>query len=243
MKTVKEVSQLTGVSIRTLHYYDSIGLLPPAEITDSGYRLYDNTSLSSLQTILLFRELEFPLREIKRIINSPDFNREDALKQQIELLTSQRDRLTELIAYAKKQIISGGHEMDFSAFDRKKLDEYSRAAKEKWGNTEAFIEFEKKEQQCTVAEREAAAAGLMGLFSEFGKMRSFHPEDECVQLQVAKLRSYITDNFYSCTLPILSGLGEMYSAEGEMAENIDRAGGKGTAALVSNAIAVYCMKN
>ena len=87
MMTVNEVSKLTGVSIRTLQYYDNIGLLKPAEYTESGYRLYDDTALETLQQILLFRELEFPLKEIKTIIGSSDFDKDKALNQQIELLT------------------------------------------------------------------------------------------------------------------------------------------------------------
>lgn len=87
MMTVHEVSRLTGVSIRTLQYYDQIGLLHPAEYTEAGYRLYDDAALETLQQILLFRELEFPLKDIRRIIQSPSFDREKALEQQIELLS------------------------------------------------------------------------------------------------------------------------------------------------------------
>ena len=90
MMTVNEVSKLTGVSIRTLQYYDTIGLLKPDGYTASGYRLYDDTALERLQQILLFKELEFPLKEIKRIIDAPDFDRDKALSQQIELLTMKK---------------------------------------------------------------------------------------------------------------------------------------------------------
>jgi len=86
MMTVKRVSDLTGVSVRTLQYYDKIGLLSPTELTDAGYRLYDDTALERLQQILLFCELEFPLKEIKAILGSPNFDRKRALSQQIELL-------------------------------------------------------------------------------------------------------------------------------------------------------------
>ena len=91
MMTVNEVSKLTGVSIRTLQYYDKIGLLHPAEYTEAGYRLYDDAALETLQQILLFRELEFPLRDIKKIVESPDFDRSKALEQQIELLTLKKE--------------------------------------------------------------------------------------------------------------------------------------------------------
>ena len=90
MMTVHAVSKLTGVSIRALQYYDEIGLLPPTRYTEAGYRLYDDAALERLQQILLFRELEFPLKEIKRILENPAFDRSKALEQQIELLTLKR---------------------------------------------------------------------------------------------------------------------------------------------------------
>ena len=93
MKTVKQVSKLTGVSVRTLHHYDSIGLLKPTQVTEAGYRLYDDTALQRLQTILLFRELQFPLREIRTILDSPGFDPRDALEQQICLLELQRQQM------------------------------------------------------------------------------------------------------------------------------------------------------
>ena len=86
MKTVTEVSKITGVSVRTLHHYDAIGLLRPTAVTEAGYRLYDDEALGRLQTILLFRQLQFPLKEIKKILDSPNFDPQEALAQQIELL-------------------------------------------------------------------------------------------------------------------------------------------------------------
>ena len=133
--------------------------------------------------------------------------------------------------------------MDFSAFDRTKLDEYSRQAKENWGKTEAYREFAEKDGARTDTERNAAASGLMAIFKEFGAMRALKPEDGKVQAQVSKLRAYITDNYYNCTVPILSGLGAMYSAGGERTENIDRAGGEGSALFAARAIEIYCAKN
>ena len=101
MKTVHEVGQLTGVSVRTLHHYDDIGLLKPTEVTEAGYRLYDDTALERLQHILLFRELQFPLKDIKEILDSPDFDRNRALEQQIELLTLKKEHLENLIIFAR----------------------------------------------------------------------------------------------------------------------------------------------
>ena len=92
MKTVKEVSRLSGVSVRTLHHYDVIGLLKPSKLTEAGYRLYDNRALERLQLILLYRELRFPLEQIREILDSPGFDRDLALRQQIQLLQLQKEQ-------------------------------------------------------------------------------------------------------------------------------------------------------
>ena len=125
MMTVNEVSKLTGVSIRALQYYDKIGLLHPSGHTQAGYRLYDDTALEKLQQILLFRELEFPLKDIKRIIESPSFDRTKALEQQIALLTLKKEHLENLIELARGIKKTGVTKMDFSAFDTKKIKEYT----------------------------------------------------------------------------------------------------------------------
>ena len=137
MMTVNEVSKLTGVSIRALQYYDKIGLLHPAEYTEAGYRLYDDTALERLQQILLFRELEFSLKEIQSILQSPDFDRDRALDQQICLLTLKKEHIENLITFARGLKQVGGMNMDFSAFDTAKMDEYATKAKEKWQHTNA----------------------------------------------------------------------------------------------------------
>lgn len=144
MMTVSEVSRLTGNSVRTLHYYDEIGLLKPTEVTGAGYRLYDDDALARLQNIMMFRELEFSLKEIGRIIDSPDFDRQKALEQQIELLRLRKERLEQLIEHTLELQKKGVKEMDFRAFDKSRLEEYERKAKEMWGDTEAYREYEKK---------------------------------------------------------------------------------------------------
>ena len=144
MKTVKEVSILTGVSVRTLHHYDAIGLLKPARITEAGYRLYDDPDLQRLQTILLLRQLEFPLKEIKDILDAPGFDPVAALEQQIKLLELRREQLDKLIAHARQLQKNGGNLMKFDAFDNSKIDAYAAEAKAKWGKTDAYKEFEQK---------------------------------------------------------------------------------------------------
>ena len=242
MMTVNEVSKLTGVSIRALQYYDKIGLLKPTGYTQSGYRLYDDTALETLQQILLFRELEFPLKEIKEIVSSAYFDREKALEQQITLLTMKKEHLENLISLAREIRYKGENKMDFSAFDTSKIEEYVRRAKEQWGNTAEFKESEEKAKGRTKEEEKDVMVQFMQIFSEFGAIKDQAPDGTEAQSQVKKLQDYITEHFYQCSDEILSGLGQMYAADGEFKENIDRAGGEGTAVFVSDAICCFCGK-
>ena len=240
MMTVHEVHTLTGVSIRTLQYYDRIGLLPPAARTDAGYRLYDDAALERLQQILLFRELEFSLKEIQSILQSPNFDREKALEQQIRLLTLKREHLDNLIAFARgfKQV--GGKNMNFSAFDTEKMDAYTAQAKAQWQHTEAYQEFSEKNKGRSKEAEEALARGLMSIFADFGRCKAADPASPEAQALVKRLQSYITEHYYRCTSEMLRSLGAMYGAGGEFTENIDRAGGEGTAKFAERAIAAYC---
>ncbi|MGN1014960.1 MAG: MerR family transcriptional regulator [Butyricicoccus sp.] len=241
MRTVHEVSKLTGVSIRTLHYYDTIGLLTPSDVTEAGYRLYDDIALERLQSILLFRELQFPLKEIKRILDSPHFDRRKALQQQITLLEMKKEHIERLIHLARGITMIGAKPlMDFTAFDTKKLDEYVQEARESWGETDAFREFEEKSRDRTEQDRQAVTEEFMGLFAAFGAIRNQDPAGDAAQAQVETLRTYITEHFYHCSPEILQGLGEMYLSDQRMMENIDHVGGTGTAEFVCKAIRAYC---
>ena len=242
MMTVKEVSKLTGVSVRTLQYYDKIGLLQPTKYTDSGYRLYDDTALERLQQILLFRELEFPLKEIKAILDSTNFDGKKALSQQIELLELKKQHLENLINFARGIKMIGVRAVDFTVFDRSKIDEYAKRTREQWGNTDAYKEFIEKTKDRTQEEDDRLAEEFMGLFVEFGTMRNESPDSERVQLQVKKIQDYITEHLYTCTDTILASLGKMYAGGGELTDNIDKSCGSGTAGFVSQAIKIYCKK-
>ena len=242
MKTVKEVSQITGISIRTLHHYDAIGLLKPTAVTEAGYRLYDDQALARLQTVLLFRQLRFPLKEIAEILDRPGFDPLQALEDQIQLLELQRSKLDEIIAHARSLQITGGISMNFSAFDNSKQERYAQEAKKKWGKTDAYREFEQKTKDQTKAQIQSAGDGLMDIFAEIGTLRHTSPESAGAQTLIEKLQQYITDHFYTCTPQILRGLGQMYIAGDELTKNIDRAGGEGTAEFTHRAIEIYCAK-
>ena len=238
MRTVHEMSELTGVSVRTLHHYDAIGLLKPTKLTEAGYRLYDDTAVSRLQTILLLRELQFPLKEIKSILAQPDFDAQRALDDQIALLTLQKERLERLIALARER--KKGVNMDFSAFDRSKLDAYAAEAKEKWGDTAAYRAFEKKGS--STAENNAAGEALMRILAGIGAERALSPDAPAVQEKVKALQEHITKNFYPCTKEILASLGQLYTQDERFRANINAFGGEGTAEFAARAIESYCKK-
>lgn len=240
MMTVNEVSKLTGVSIRTLQYYDQIGLLRPAGRTEAGYRLYDDAALERLQQILLFRELEFPLKEIQKILESPSFDRIMALEQQITLPTMKKQHLDDLISLARKLKMTGGTCMDFTAFDTRKIKEYEEQAKKEWGATPEYREFEKKNADKTLAEVKVMGNQLMGIVAAFGELQMKDPTDPEVQAQVKKLQDFITEHYYTCSKVILNQLGQMYGAGGAFTENINAAGGAGAAEFAQKAIEVYC---
>ena len=240
MMTIHEVSKLAGVSIRTLQYYDKIGLLHPTGYTDAGYRLYDDTDLERLQHILLFRELEFPLKDIKEILNNSDFDRSKALEQQIELLTLKKEHIDNLINFALGIKMLGVKHMDFTAFDRSKLDEYSKRAKEQWGNTPEYKEFAERTKNRSDQEDKLLADRFMLLFKEAGEIRYSDPASPEAQDLVKRIQSFITENMYTCSNKILRGLGKMYSGGGDFTKNIDGYGGEGTGEFVDKAIQIYC---
>ena len=240
MITVHKVSKLTGLSVRTLQYYDEIGLLPPARYTEAGYRLYDDAAIERLQQIMLFRELEFPLKEIKRILDSPDFDRNKALEQHITLLTLKREHIDNLIRMAQTVKLTGGVTMDFEAFDKKKLEEYAQQARTAWGATAEYKEFEQKNSEKTLAQIKETGNGLMALLAEYGSIKEGDPSAPLAQALTRRVQEYITENYYTCTNTIFAQLGKMYGSGGEFTENIDKIGGPGTAAFASEAIRIYC---
>ena len=233
---IKDFAALTGVSVRTLHYYDEIGLLQPACVDRStGYRFYDDTSLLRMQQILFYRELDFSLSSIAQILSSPDFDREKALYQQKQLLILKKERLERLIA-AIDGAAKGENVMN--AFDNKEFEQYKAEARQKWGQTQAYREYESREQ--SPAEQQTAANGLDAVFAEFARcMKAGEaPQSAAAQALVQKLQQHVTDNFYTCTPQILAGLGQMYVLDERFRANIDRHGA-GTAEFVSTAIGHY----
>lgn len=239
MKTVGEMSRITGVSIRTMRYYDEKGLLKPTRMTEAGYRLYDESALKRLGQIMLLRELDFPLKDIGAMLDG-ETPQGEAVKAQIRLLEMRRDRLDALIEFARTIEQRGGTDMDFSAFDKTQIDAYAKEARARWGETEAYREYEQKHGERGTMEEKTVGDGLMTIFAEFGRMLALDPTSEKALIQAGKLNAYISKNYYTCTKTIFRSLADVYEAGGEMTENIDRCGGRGTAAFAARAIRAWC---
>lgn len=164
MRTVKQVSNLTGISVRALHYYDEIGLLKPSEITETGYRLYDDEAIKTLQQILFFKELDMPLKEVKDIMTSPYFDKMKSLKNQKKLLILKQKRLNRLIELINKTL-KGEGTMNFKEFDMSEyynvLEEYKTEHEDKviqnYGSIEKYNEFIEK---CKAKEDEIAKSAI-----------------------------------------------------------------------------------
>ena len=238
--TVAQVSKRTGVSVRTLHHYDQIGLLKPTEVTEAGYRLYDDGALDKLFMILVYRELGLSLNEISNILDAPDYDRNRVLEHQIKLMQERVEKLQNRISFARGMLTLGVKYMDFEGFDPKKIDEYGQQAKVLYGKTDAYKEFEQKQKSRTKEQEKDLGAQVMELFAKLGKMRPCAPDSEEAQNWARQLQAFFTEHFYTCTPQILKSLAESYAGGGSMNENIDNAGGAGTGAFAREAIAIYC---
>lgn len=236
MMTVHEVSKISGVSIRALHHYDHIGLLPATKVTEAGYRLYDEAVLERLHHILLFKELQFSLKEIKEILDSPDFDRSKALEQQIELLELRKEHLENLIDLARGIKAIGVKRMNFETFDTKKIDEYAAEAKASWGKTDAYKEYEQKSKGRSKETQQKLNVEMMEIFAEFGKIKDQSPESKESIALAKRLQNHISEHYYKCTDEILMSLGMMYAGGGDFTTNIDKVGGEGTAEFACSAI-------
>lgn len=244
-KSISEMAKISGVSVRTLHYYDEIGLLTPSEvISETGYRYYDETSLEKLQQILFYRELSFSLKEIIQIMNASDYDKREAFIRQRELLRLKRKRIDKLIGLLNANL-KGDTNMSFDEFDTTEIEKaktkYAKEVKERWGNTDAYTQSQKKMNGYTKQGWKQINESQDNLLKQFSKCVGDDPASEEVQNLVKEWQKYITNNYYDCTNKILSGLGQMYVLDERFTKNIDKYK-KGTAKLMSDAIEVYCKR-
>lgn len=221
MHTVGSVSTLAGVSVRTLHHYDEIGLLSPSARSDAGYRLYSHVDLERLQQVLFFRELGFALGEIRAIMLDPAFDRRRALESQRRLLAEKTERASALLAAVDDAIaaIEEGRTMDkdemFEVFGDFDPTQYEDEVEERWGHTDAYKEsarrtarYTKQDWERFKAEAEEINTALVSAFD-----RRIPPDDSEVIDIAERARLQIDRWFYPCSREMHANLGRMYLAD------------------------------
>lgn len=247
---IKEVADIAGVSVRTLHHYDRLGLLKPEAATLAGYRLYSDQDLEQLQQILFFKELGFSLNEIKALLSNPDFDQKQALKTHHKLLLEKKKRLESIISLVEKTLKSkeGGKlamskkEM-FEAFDMSEIEkhqqEYAEETKQKYGESDAYRESQRRTSAYTKEDWARIQAEGSENYQNLADLMDRDPADPEVQKIIEKCRQHISDNFYNCTLEIFRGLGELYVQDERFTKNIDKVK-PGLAEFLSKGIKMYC---
>lgn len=238
---VKEVSQLTGVSVRTLHHYDDIGLLTPDCTTEAGYRLYSDDNLATLQQILFFRELGFSLKKIKELLTSPAFSRQEAFEMQRKMLHEKRKQLDSMIKTIEKTIQHGKGELvmtneeKFKGFDFSK-NPYEQEAKARWGDKAVDASKKKVAQFGPEIQEE-----MNRIYFNLAELRNTSPSSDEAQEAIGDWFNMLNTNFGTYSLEAFKGLGEMYVADERFTKNIDQFG-DGLAVFMRDAMAVYVEK-
>lgn len=249
MYKVKEVSDLTGISIRMLHHYDKINLLKPSNLSEAGYRLYSEGDLEVLQQILIYRELDFSLKEIREILDDKNFDLKDALISQKKLIIEKRNRLNKIIDTIENTIKHVEEETSMSKkgmFEglnvNKHIKKYEKEVEEKYGENEAYKESKKRTVKYSKEDWNNINSEIDILYKELAKLKDRDVSDENVQELVNQWRMLISNNFYNCTIEIFKGLADMYIYDERFTKNIDKYG-EGFTEFLSEAMKYYCDKN
>ena len=243
MYTIKVIADLAGVTTRTLRYYDQLGLLIPAEIGENGYRYYDHDSLLRLQQVLYFRELEVPLKEIKHLLNHPDFQLSSSLENHRAALRDQVQRLNKLLATLEKTISSlqgEGKMSEKEYFEGCDETRYEDETRERWGQMPQYAESQRKWSSYTKEQKEKIKIEG-GKIAE--RMVTENPDvstdDPDVQVAVGEYYDYLNKYFYTCDVGFLRSLADMWVQDPRFAVNYERVR-KGGAAFVREAVHIYC---
>lgn len=234
---VKEVADLVGISVRTLHHYDEIGLLKPDQVTEAGYRVYSQENLETLQQILFFRELGFPLKKIKEILKSPSFDRLKALELQHQMLLEKQRRLDRMITTIEKTIqhvkgeIDMTNEEKFKGFDFSH-NPYEQEARELWGD-KAVDEANEKVKKMTDFDKEK----FNEIFQKLAAIRHLAPDSKEAQEGIKEWYDYL-NKIANYPPEVFKGLGQMYVDDERFTKNIDHFG-EGLAKFMKEAMAIY----
>ncbi|MHB1315049.1 MAG: MerR family transcriptional regulator [Christensenellales bacterium] len=242
--TVSELARQSGVSVRTLHYYDEIGLLHPVYVSETGYRYYDGASLSTLLEILFFKEIGFSLKEIAALLADPAYQKKEALKDHLTMLQLKKKHIESIIDLADKAQ-KGELEMekqtDYYAAYEAAQKKYADEARRKWGNTGAYKQSEERSRRYGKNEWAVILKESGEIMKGFAGHKGEPAGSPALQEFAKKWQDYISRYFYDCTFDILSGLTEMYVADERFTKSIDRYGA-GTAQCMREALFYYCEK-
>lgn len=222
--SIKETAELAGITVRTLQYYDKIGLLKPAFIEQNGYRKYDEKSFKKLQQIMFLRELDFTLAEIKEIMQSEKYDETEMLLKQKELLRLKRDRLSGLIELIDKTIggdIVSLKEFDMSYIERQR-NEYAQEARQKWGSTKAYKQSQERTKKYSQKDWQMINEEAEKIYLGFAKCMRGEGSAETTDELSQRWQQHITKYYYDCTDEILLGLADMYVQDLRFKENIDQ---------------------
>lgn len=238
---VKEVSKLTGVSVRTLHYYDEIGLLTPEQTNENGYRLYSEKDLELLQQILFFRELGFSLKQIKAIVHDPSFNRLEALEMHRKMLLEKRERIDRMLNTLEKTIqhVKGERAMTnqekFQGFDFSR-NPYEEEARRRWGD-KAVDASQAKLNQLSKTKMQEFGQTMNELYRKLAELRHSDPASEAAQEAIGEWYAML-NRMGSYSLEAFKGLGQLYVDDERFTNNIDQFG-EGLAKFMRDAMQVY----
>lgn len=239
------MADLVGISVRTLHHYDEIGLLIPEETTEAGYRIYSNENLETLQQILFFKELGFPLKQIKEIISSPSFDREEALSLHRKMLLEKRSRLDRMIETVEKTMkhmkgeIKMSNKEKFEGFDFSH-NPYEQEARERWGD-EAVNKANQKIGNMSKSEKKDFEERFNEIYRKLAEIRHIAPDSKEAQEGIKEWFDFLnTMGDYS--FDAFKGLGQMYVDDERFTKNIDQFG-EGLARFMRDAMAIFADRN
>jgi DNA-binding transcriptional MerR regulator len=238
--TVDELSKISGVSVRTLHYYDEIGLLKPSFIRENGYRCYERKKLLRLQEVLFFRELEFPLKQIKEIIDSEKSNKQEIIKDQIALLRIKKRRIEKLIITLKNTMKNQNKIKDdqlYGSLTKAEIEQYKEEVRKKY-DPKLVAQSEERTKHWTKKDYEDIGQKQSTIALEMAKRMDFGVEDAQVQKLIAQHYA-LTNLFYDCTFEVYRGLGKLYVEDRRFTDFYDKYK-KGLAQFMQKAMNYYC---
>ncbi len=239
---VKELADLVGISVRTLHHYDAIGLLKPDQVNEAGYRIYSAENVAQLQQILFFRELDFPLAHIKSIVNDPGFDRLKALEQHRERLLCKQRRLAVLLQTLDRTLLDAKGEIKMSDAEKFKgfdfsQNPYEAEARQRWGDEAVDASQARVATLQKAGKMEAFQAEMNALYTHLATLRQGDPASAEAQQAIAQWYALLSQ-VGSYSPEVFKGLGQMYVDDARFTQNIDQFG-DGLAVFMRDAMAIY----